>query len=775
MRAVVSRKHPIALKLIIVYWISLLIPYSLVGGQVSVLARHLKPIINHPTAMRVIGQLLELDEAPSLFNEHSHIGTSSRAKLMASYTPKSAPDPLCREELDDANDNSQHYYHDNNYRHYSGIQRFVRLANTSELADLLTNSMWFTFMVIGGIVFGIGSLILSWRVFWSVKGASQEEPVSIAFLLSIPGIRYLNNHIRYHMFDTPLHPRRRFASFVGTGAFKKFDPLHDDLDLDSNLNLTQNKKNNMEIIAPGKIRRRRESMLRHDVRSEELITPPSSTLPSLQNSSKTTPRRKSASKATSFLQGDSFSQDGTLSAGISTKRHSIANIRFNSDSPPSSSKLTSSPPTPVSLEHPSSEISITNDHSGRSSVTIIMEESHEDAIALKPSNSTRNEIERKLSLFSPEPVYSSSRVSLLENEPLESPEQSLRSQPSSQRSSFSEDHEETSRIITPISVDQIEGEVLTRTWHETEPFFHINQSGPAVSYRHPQLDQDSYPEARSTTSKLLRRFNEGANAPNQSKLSRYLVPQSTKSNPMGSLEMVDPITQRLYQGDLTPPPGFNGRPRNSHDVGLITAMKPALALAAPGMDVIEDDIVFTGFLGQGQQQQHPAPRRRASEKSTFELESKKVEERLDENKSLLFSRRWMLPESRENSTEHVHGEGMFNWHWISSLNDEGTDENHVDIEFSNFPDKTAFDSRTNSLWNDSIIPRRPHSTINDHSETISLPQSTLPAGSRSSGRITPRQGNNSQHYRAPRHSPSMINLGVFDDIFPRRPFINEDN
>lgn len=113
----------------------------------------------------------------------------------------------------------------------AAFNSLVRPASTLEMIELLTTSMWCTMIIMGTLVFGWLFLMLAWQVYWSVHEASKSEPVTLAFLFSIPGLRYLNNHIRYHLFETPLQPRRRFASFVGASAYGSNDKWSlDDLD-----------------------------------------------------------------------------------------------------------------------------------------------------------------------------------------------------------------------------------------------------------------------------------------------------------------------------------------------------------------------------------------------------------------------------------------------------------------------------------------------------------------------------------------------------------------
>ena len=56
-------------------------------------------------------------------------------------------------------------------------------------------------------------LFLGVKVGHSIGTESVETgPVEISFLFSFSGFRYIHNHVRHHLFETPLLPRRRFSS-----------------------------------------------------------------------------------------------------------------------------------------------------------------------------------------------------------------------------------------------------------------------------------------------------------------------------------------------------------------------------------------------------------------------------------------------------------------------------------------------------------------------------------------------------------------------------------
>lgn len=171
------------------------------------------------------------------------------------------------------------------------LTSLIRSASTLEMIELLTASMWCTMVIMGTLVFGWLFLVLAWRVYWSVHEASKSEPVTMAFLFSIPGLRYLNNHIRYHLFETPLQPRRRFASFVGASAYGGKDKWDlDELDefsdhhssIESN-RARRRRESSASMIAtggaatgplgPGEKSQRRRSFMRLPVRDHGRVSP----------------------------------------------------------------------------------------------------------------------------------------------------------------------------------------------------------------------------------------------------------------------------------------------------------------------------------------------------------------------------------------------------------------------------------------------------------------------------------------------------------------------
>ena len=93
------------------------------------------------------------------------------------------------------------------------IYSVVRPVAYDHALGVLTNSMWSTMMITGVFFVSFLLIFLSFKVFYSIGTASSEKGhVDIAFLFSFSGIRYINNHVRHHLFETPLLSRRRFSS-----------------------------------------------------------------------------------------------------------------------------------------------------------------------------------------------------------------------------------------------------------------------------------------------------------------------------------------------------------------------------------------------------------------------------------------------------------------------------------------------------------------------------------------------------------------------------------
>ena len=95
-------------------------------------------------------------------------------------------------------------------KNYSHLMYSV---GSDHVLEVLTNSMWSTMIITGLFFMSFLFLFLSVKVGNSIGTESIENgPVELSFLFSFPGIRYINNHVRHHLFETPLLPRRRFSS-----------------------------------------------------------------------------------------------------------------------------------------------------------------------------------------------------------------------------------------------------------------------------------------------------------------------------------------------------------------------------------------------------------------------------------------------------------------------------------------------------------------------------------------------------------------------------------
>lgn len=95
----------------------------------------------------------------------------------------------------------------------SNLPHFLQPVSSDRALDILTNSMWSTMMITGIFFMSFLFVFLSIKVGQSIGIESTETgPIEISFLFSFSGIRYLHNHVRHHLFETPLLPRRRFSS-----------------------------------------------------------------------------------------------------------------------------------------------------------------------------------------------------------------------------------------------------------------------------------------------------------------------------------------------------------------------------------------------------------------------------------------------------------------------------------------------------------------------------------------------------------------------------------
>lgn len=95
----------------------------------------------------------------------------------------------------------------------TSLPHFLQPVYSDRALEVLTSSMWSTMMVTG-IIFSLFLFVfLGIRVGRSIGAESTDTgPLEISFLFSFSGIRYIHNHARHHLFETPLIPRRRFSS-----------------------------------------------------------------------------------------------------------------------------------------------------------------------------------------------------------------------------------------------------------------------------------------------------------------------------------------------------------------------------------------------------------------------------------------------------------------------------------------------------------------------------------------------------------------------------------
>lgn len=93
------------------------------------------------------------------------------------------------------------------------IQRLIHPISSENALEVLATSMWSTMVVTGFLFMSCLSVYLSVKVKNSVKSETIDVgPMDLSFIFSVSGIRYFANHIRHHLFETPLLPRRRFSS-----------------------------------------------------------------------------------------------------------------------------------------------------------------------------------------------------------------------------------------------------------------------------------------------------------------------------------------------------------------------------------------------------------------------------------------------------------------------------------------------------------------------------------------------------------------------------------
>lgn len=93
------------------------------------------------------------------------------------------------------------------------LTHLIHSVPSDRSLEILTNSMWSTMIVTGIFFTSFLFVYLGIKVTKSIDIESSDAgPIEIAFLFSFSGLRYMVNHIRHHLFETPLTPRRRFSS-----------------------------------------------------------------------------------------------------------------------------------------------------------------------------------------------------------------------------------------------------------------------------------------------------------------------------------------------------------------------------------------------------------------------------------------------------------------------------------------------------------------------------------------------------------------------------------
>jgi hypothetical protein len=631
------------------------------------------------------------------------------------------------------------------------LEPLARLATMVETVDGLTYSLYTTMLLMGTLIFGVGILLLTWKVYLSVREAAISEPVTLSFLCTIPGLRYLQNHIRYHLWDMPLAPRRRFASFVGASG--------------SHLNLLD-----LEERPASEPRGRRESFLRHESFSNL------SSNNSSNGDSGSKSRRKSVLKpitptpqpfaVTSKQKSQSQTQDPSL-----RKRHSVTIT-----TPPASVKQTSSSgsPSPVPEVERRDRISST----AETAFEELHHQEEEDEAALPPeiaapsprnvsiipqllhpvpsSGESSNELETTTHeigrAYETEAAIRTERMRHHSLQPSNSyvpPSESSTSGSTSRRFSLTTDGDCESLEIgkdhpnhswTPVSTasseqDPMELNRRRADWVRNMPLFNND-----YSFLPPEVYEMTNPAP--VESKLSRRFVGGntitrpevGNELEQSKLSRYFTTSSNKSSPSfipsrqrHPAHIEDEldgggITKKIHEGDLTPPPGFGRR----HSI-TVSSQVPFVVRSEDPVEA-DDHITLANdyhaaFLNASQRRASFLPVQQSRLGRVATLEGERVG-------AALYERR------RVNTlTNPTEPESSSSWQWFVS-----TDDNH---------EKEDTGSRI----------ARPHSTI----EGTRINRAPTGYGTRSTGRATPEMPLGG----ARRPDPSTISLGIFDDIFSR--------
>ncbi len=103
----------------------------------------------------------------------------------------------------------------------SGLVTIAKTAPSDRGLELVAHSMWSTMTVTGVCFLAVLFAFLTVKVGRSVssEAAMTSVPISVSFLLTFSGLKYIHNHIRHHLFQTPLQPRRRYSSLKRSNSW----------------------------------------------------------------------------------------------------------------------------------------------------------------------------------------------------------------------------------------------------------------------------------------------------------------------------------------------------------------------------------------------------------------------------------------------------------------------------------------------------------------------------------------------------------------------------
>lgn len=774
----------------------------------------------------------------------------------------------------------------------TAIRPFVRVARTQELPDALTNSVYSTMLIVASFVFGIGSLVLAWKVFGSIREASKTEPVSFTFFLTLPGLRYLYNHIRYHLWEMPLQPRRRFASFIGHRGSK--------VDLSD---LAPEGSRAAAIPSPNMTPHHVSSRLTRRDSAPKLHGPstPLSTLSAageedfdaaamsplfVLNDTQRHRRRSVAKKRTTPLADSSE----PASLGVtSDRRHSVAVVQTPPSSTKSSERASPIPPgicPSARSRAPSSMIPLEEQVAAAAAVlgSDIDIHGHTSPSALLPDTVVGEE-EVPVLVASPLPKSPVLLLSKLEDEmvPVYHPQEedpgerrssteyalstggestltettTIPESSGGDRSSVLSSHTDeygVMRAWTPVSHEDhlyhpaaVSVEELNQRradWVKSMSLFSSSDSAipqrlmeeRSAAYHHPVPLPESKLSRRLVAAAAANTANapsatatSGSGAPTgggltHSKLSRYFaLPPTTTSSPasesalavpprlrggLASVDGADDSTSRkLYEGDLTPPPGFSRRHSSVQLVperrgeGGESAPPPHLSRVGRFSSVVDaTQIPPPQTLSRKPSGEHSerAPRRRQSEEGPEDTISPPptyyqafFESAFRRRSSMMAAGSTLLTGGEEKTAGYLHRrmdrEGSARSVPLipeALMEMEGEEEDYDDgrkLEEM----RTHYGRAASSAvpWPPTHPPSRPHSA--------GLPRPALKVqiqeggGSRSLGRVTPddeflredeeeeeeppQEGSEMPAYTHRSQSHHHLSLGIFDDILPTRP------